>query len=373
MLIVAGGVVTNTDSGLACPDWPTCFGSALPKMVGNVAVEHTHRLIATTVGLLTVALVILTLRRAKQGWLAAALAAISAFILGVSFWAGHAKHVSGELPALGVALVALGYAAFGWAIARARETDGKLAGAALALVIFQGLLGGMTVLYRLPTLVLVMHLGTSMLLLSLMLVIAVRADLGPSTAGLGPQASGLGFGASRFGPAGADLTPQASGFGPAGAGLRPTAPRAILWLTTVAVYLQILLGAAVRHTGAGLVCTDLPYCRGAWWPTGVHPMVHLHMAHRAFALVVLALVAWSSVRIAREARGSVRLLALLSPALVAVQIGLGVASILTFKAIVPLTAHLLVGALLLADQVVLLASTRAAAEERVMIAQVAGA
>ena len=66
-LIVAGGVVTNTDSGLACPDWPTCFGSAMPRMVGNVAVEHTHRLIATTVGLCTVALVVVTLRRAFQG------------------------------------------------------------------------------------------------------------------------------------------------------------------------------------------------------------------------------------------------------------------------------------------------------------------
>jgi cytochrome c oxidase assembly protein subunit 15 len=67
ILIVAGGVVTNTDSGLACPDWPTCFGSAMPRMVGNVAVEHTHRLIAAAVGLCSVALVVLTLRRGRQG------------------------------------------------------------------------------------------------------------------------------------------------------------------------------------------------------------------------------------------------------------------------------------------------------------------
>src|SRR3954453_17649686 len=71
VLIVAGGLVTNTDSGLACPAWPTCFGRVVPKMVGGVAVEHTHRLIATAVGLCTVALVVLTLRRARQGWLAA--------------------------------------------------------------------------------------------------------------------------------------------------------------------------------------------------------------------------------------------------------------------------------------------------------------
>ena len=63
VLIVAGGLVTNTDSGLACPDWPTCFGSPIPKMVGGVAVEHTHRLIATAVGLCTLGLCIGTLSR----------------------------------------------------------------------------------------------------------------------------------------------------------------------------------------------------------------------------------------------------------------------------------------------------------------------
>ena len=346
VLIVAGGVVTNTDSGLACPDWPTCFGSALPKMEGSVAVEHTHRLIATAVGLLTVALVVLTLRRAKQGRLAAVVAGICFFTLGASFWAGHVKYVSGAAPLAGAALVALGYAALGRAIAQAREGDGKLAISALALVMFQGLLGGMTVLYRLPTLVLVMHLGTSMLFFSLMLVIGVR------------QASGFRL--------------QASGPRPEGDGMQ-AAPRGLLWLTTAAVYLQIILGATVRHTGAGLVCTDLPYCRGEWWPTGVHPMVHLHMAHRAFAFAVLGLVVWSSVKLAREARGAVRVLALAAPALVLLQIVLGVLTILTFKDLVPLTAHLLVGALLLADCVSLLALTRAADKERVGVAQIAPA
>ena len=347
VLIVAGGVVTNTDSGLACPDWPTCFGSVVPKMEGGVAVEHTHRLIATAVGLLTVALVLLALRRAKQGRLSAVVAGISVFTLGASFWSGHVKYVSGAAPLAGVLLVALGYAAFGWAVAQAREADGKLAIGALALVMFQGLLGGMTVLYRLPTLVLVMHLGTSMLFLSLMLVVAVK------------QASGF--------------RPQASGLKPQGGELQ-TAPRAMLWLTTAAVYFQIILGATVRHTGAGLVCTDLPYCRGVLWPTGVHPMVHLHMAHRAFAFVVLLLVAWSSAQVARETRGAVRRLALLGPALVLVQIVLGVLTILTFKDLVPLTAHLMVGALLLADCVALLALTRfVAAAERVAIAQIASA
>ena len=321
VLIVAGGVVTNTDSGLACPDWPTCFGSAMPKMVGNVAVEHTHRLIATAVGLCTVALVVLTLRRALQGALAVALAGFAVVILGVSFWAGHVKHVSDHLPILAAALIALGYAGCAWVIVRARETDGKLAAAALTVVMFQGLLGGLTVLYRLPTLVLVMHLGTSMVFLSLAVLLALRL---------------------------ADVS------------ARTPAPRGLLWLTAGAVYLQILLGATVRHTGAGLVCVDLPYCRGEIWPTGVHPMVHLHMAHRALALVVLALVCWSSLRLVRSSSGLVRALAWAAPALVLAQIALGILTIVTFKGLLPVTLHLLVAALLLADCVALLAVTKRA-------------
>ena len=322
VLIVAGGIVTNTDSGLACPDWPTCFGSAMPRMVGNVAVEHTHRLIATAVGLCTVALVVLTLRRARQGALAVALAGSSTLILGAAFWAGRVKHVTDHLPFGAVALVALGYAGFAWAISRTRETDGKLAVAALMVVLFQGLLGGLTVLYRLPTLVIVMHLGTSMLFLCLAVVLAVRAGGTPLH------------------------------------GVPQIAPRGLLWLTAAAVYLQILLGATVRHTGAGLVCVDLPFCRGALWPAGVHPMVHLHMAHRAFAFVVLGLVCWSSLRVARSSRGLVRALAWSAPALVVIQIALGILTIVTFKDLVPVTAHLLVAALLLADHAALLAMTR---------------
>ena len=315
-LIVAGGVVTNTDSGLACPDWPTCFGSAMPRMVGNVAVEHAHRLIATAVGLCTVALAVLTLRRARQGALALALAGFSTLILGASFWAGRVKHLSGELPILGVVLVAVGYAGCAWVIVRARASDGKLAAGALSLVMFQGLLGGLTVLYRLPTLVLVMHLSTSMLFLCLMVVLSVN---------------------------------QAS---------TTMVPRGLLWLTAAAVYLQILLGATVRHTGAGLVCVDLPFCRGALWPAGVHPMVHLHMAHRAFAFVVLGLVFWSSLRVARFSGGLIRALAFIAPALVVIQIALGILTIVTFKDLIPVTAHLLVAALLLADYAALLAMTR---------------
>ena len=323
VLITAGGLVTNTDSGLACPDWPLCFGSPLPKMVGGVAVEHTHRLIATALGFLTVALVVLTLRRAREGRLAALAAAAATALLGAAFWAAHVKYATGEVPQAAVAVVLAAFAGCIAIAARASRLDGKLAVGALALVLLQGLLGGATVLYRLPPTVLILHLGTSMLYLTAATVLAWQVN--------------------------------------AGAAVHPVAGRGLLWATAVAIYFQILLGATVRHTGAGLVCTDLPLCRGALWPLHVHPSVHLHMLHRAFAFVVLALVAVTSRRLARETRGPVRALALAAPALVLLQIALGVATILTFKDLVPVTAHLLVGALLLCTFVSLLALTQPAA------------
>ena len=79
LLILIGGLVHGTGSSLACPDWPTCYGTMMPKMEGGVLVEHSHRLAAGTVMILTVTLAILLarsrtphLRRLRPfGWLAA--------------------------------------------------------------------------------------------------------------------------------------------------------------------------------------------------------------------------------------------------------------------------------------------------------------
>src|SRR5574337_1126279 len=80
MLIFVGGLVTNTGAGLAVPDWPTTFGYNMflypwSQMVGGIFYEHSHRLIGSTVGLLTLALALVLWLKEPWGtarWLGAA-------------------------------------------------------------------------------------------------------------------------------------------------------------------------------------------------------------------------------------------------------------------------------------------------------------
>lgn len=67
-LIIAGALVTSHDAGLATSDWPLSNGQVFPKMVGNLFWEHGHRLVATTVGLLTIGLVTFLFAKEKRGW-----------------------------------------------------------------------------------------------------------------------------------------------------------------------------------------------------------------------------------------------------------------------------------------------------------------
>ncbi len=74
LLIVIGGIVTSTESGLAVPDWPTTFGYnmflyPLSEMVGGVLYEHSHRLMGSFVGLLTVVLFIMLWAKKSSMWL----------------------------------------------------------------------------------------------------------------------------------------------------------------------------------------------------------------------------------------------------------------------------------------------------------------
>src|SRR4029079_3640978 len=121
LLILIGGLVHGTGSSLACPDWPTCYGSLMPKMEGGVLVEHSHRLAAGTVVIMTLALAgLMTLTRARE-----------------------------------------------WRPLR------PCAWLAVGLVIVQALLGGITVKLRLPTPISTAHTGTSLLVFLTLLYIAV--------------------------------------------------------------------------------------------------------------------------------------------------------------------------------------------------------
>jgi len=67
-LIIAGALVTSNDAGLATSDWPLSNGQFLPPMVGNLFWEHGHRMVATTVGILTIALAVYIRVKEKREW-----------------------------------------------------------------------------------------------------------------------------------------------------------------------------------------------------------------------------------------------------------------------------------------------------------------
>src|SRR4051794_35913794 len=139
LLILIGGLVHGTGSSLACPDWPTCYGSLMPKMEGGVLVEHSHRLAAGTVVILTLAL---------------------ATMLSAS-----------RAPALRP------LRPFGWL--------------AVGLVVVQAVLGGITVKLRLPTPISTAHTGTSLLFFLTLLYVAVRSRPAPDVAPLATPPSVL--------------------------------------------------------------------------------------------------------------------------------------------------------------------------------------
>ena len=88
LLIIAGALVTGNDAGLSVPDWPTSFGTfRMPRMVGGIKFEHGHRMIAGTVGILTILLAIWIWRQDSRRWIkwvgfAAVMAVLAQALLG---------------------------------------------------------------------------------------------------------------------------------------------------------------------------------------------------------------------------------------------------------------------------------------------------
>src|SRR5208337_1381627 len=63
ILIVIGGIVSSTDSGLACPDWPLCRGQVIPALTLSVLIEFTHRVWTIAVTVLVVATMLFAWRK----------------------------------------------------------------------------------------------------------------------------------------------------------------------------------------------------------------------------------------------------------------------------------------------------------------------
>lgn len=196
---------------------------------------------------------------------------------------------------------------------------------ALLAVVAQGTLGGLTVLLRLPVAVSVAHAGLAELFFCLTVTIALVTS--------------PGWLASV--PAAPD------------SGAPPL--RTLSAVTAGVVYLQILAGALIRHTGAGLAIPDFPLSFGRLVPPLTSQLVLYAFAHRFGAALVTVFALWTAGRIFRRHAGVPQLTrpALILVALLGWQIFLGAAIIWTRKAVVPTTTHLLSGALILATSVVI--------------------
>jgi heme a synthase len=268
VLLFVGGLVTSTGSGLAVPDWPLSFGQVFPPMVGGVLFEHSHRLVAATVGMLTLVLALWTVVREPRA----------------------------SVRALGLL--------------------------ALFAVVLQGVLGGVTVLYKLPLAVSVAHACLAQTFFCITVALAVLT---------GRRWQAPGSVASR------------------------SALPLLAALTTAVVFGQLVLGALVRHMGAGLAIPDFPLAFGRLVPPLATPYITMHFAHRVGALLVAVAVTTTAATTLRRHRDEPWLVrpALLAIGLVVLQIVLGGVTVLSRRAVLPTTTHLVIGAALLATSVTL--------------------
>jgi cytochrome c oxidase assembly protein subunit 15 len=278
VLIFAGGLVTSTESGLSVPDWPNTYGwfmfsFPLEKMVGGIRYEHSHRLIASTVGFLILVLAIWLWRAEPRRWVRR-----------------------------------LGYVA-------------------LAAVITQGILGGITVLWYLPDPVSIAHASLAQIVFCLTVAITLFSSAGWARA-----------------------YATTTGAAPDDRLLQRTAA-----VTTGWIYLQIVVGATMRHTGAGLAIPDFPLAFGQLIPPHWDAAIAIHFAHRVGALVATLLILATTAhvfyhhRLRRElVRPSILLLVLL-----AAQITLGALTVLTGKQYVINSLHVVTGGSVLVTSLVL--------------------
>lgn len=237
---------------------------------------------------------------------------------GILYEHGHRLIAATVATMVGLQILVLGFG-------KADRATFRLGLGAFGAILAQAVLGGMTVLFLLPPAVSSAHAGLAQIVFALTAAIALRTSLFWS----------------RF----TDEAPRAA----ADPARVAKACRLALWAAG-ASYLQILLGAIVRHTGAGLSIPDWPLSFGKVVPTGADwaaKGVLAHFTHRTFAWVVVALVVAAALAL-RKLRGvpGLATLSTLWLVLVAAQVTLGATSVWTAKAVAITSAHLAVGGLL---------------------------
>ena len=269
LLLVAGGLVTSQDYGLAVPDWPKSYGMWFPPMIGGVFYEHGHRMIAGFVGILTVIM---------AAWL----------------WLKEPRR---------------------WV---------KIFGTvALLSVIVQAVLGGITVLYFLPTWISTFHATLGQTFFCMIVSLAIFTSRWWSqNRSAGPSSENF---TGRFAAA------------------------------TILIYIQLILGSWMRHSQAALAIPDFPLALGRGIPPFTSSEIAIHFSHRVGALLVLCMISWNLIRVLRAHRTRADILrpSILLFLLVCVQITLGAYTVWSRTAVSFATLHMVVGALLLATSLVL--------------------
>ena len=262
-LVVIGGTVRATDSGLGCPDWPTCHGKLVPKMEKHTLIEYSHRTAATVVGFLFLGVTFFTFKGERRNRLV--------------FW---------------------------------------LAFAAGVVLLWQIILGGITVKKDLPAEIVAAHLATAMTFMGLMIVTATI---------------------SLFRARGSRASPLAT-----------ATPFTWLAIAAAAVaFITLVLGSYISGTDASLACSGWPLCNGSVFPGGDSAQ-GLHMLHRFVAGLLGVILLGLAYQGFEEHRREPLLLALPLVALVAyvAQALIGAANIWTTLAAGVVVTHLSLAALL---------------------------
>jgi len=355
-LVMFGAFVRLSNAGLSCPDWPTCYGQATwPQHAQAVAHadaefpsrpyeahkawrEQVHRMLAGTLGVLVLAMALLVAWRTRGvRWQIIASALFAVF--GVTMYMHGEYAISSALSALAILSPMLG----AWRL----RADGacRIVVLALAVIIFQAMLGMWTVTLLLKPVVVTGHLLGGMTTFAL-----------------------LGYAAVRF--AGVGATDDAL------AGLRK-----LVILGIVLLACQIALGGWTSSNYAALACgfgdAAFPKCSGQWWPaTDFHQgfvlwrgigvdyeggildgaaRTAIQMAHRIGALVVFCYLGWLSHRLARR---SLRWCGIAVGVALVCQVLLGISNVHFGLPLPVATAHNGMAALLLFALVATLARTQ---------------